>query len=49
MTTVVLALTTLLTGTAPGRAATESARAVASPAPGIPTASVTPSTPAPRR
>ncbi|MEU2435259.1 copper resistance protein CopC [Streptomyces rubradiris] len=39
--TVVLALTTLLTGTAPGRAATESARAGASPAPGIPTASVT--------
>ncbi|CAL9305240.1 hypothetical protein SUDANB180_03714 [Streptomyces sp. enrichment culture] len=39
--TVVLALTTLLTATAPGRAATETARDVASPAPGIPTASVT--------
>ncbi|MGW1601811.1 copper resistance CopC/CopD family protein [Streptomyces eurythermus] len=39
--TVVLALSTLLTGTVPGRAATESAQAVASPAPGIPAASVT--------
>ncbi|MFF8997866.1 copper resistance protein CopC [Streptomyces achromogenes] len=38
---VVLALTTLLTGTVPGRAATESAQAVTSPATGIPTASVT--------
>ncbi|MFG2933495.1 copper resistance CopC/CopD family protein [Streptomyces achromogenes] len=39
--TVVLALTTLLTGTVPGRAATEPAQAAASPATGIPTASVT--------
>nr|WP_189297064.1 copper resistance CopC family protein [Streptomyces cinerochromogenes] len=38
---VVLALTTLLTGTVPGRAATESAQPVASAATGIPTASVT--------
>ncbi|MFF9021568.1 copper resistance CopC/CopD family protein [Streptomyces eurythermus] len=39
--TVVLALTTLLTGTAPGRAATESAQTGTAPETGIPAASVT--------
>ncbi|AKN68999.1 transport integral membrane protein [Streptomyces sp. PBH53] len=38
---LVMALTTLLTSTVPGRAATESARTAAAPAAGIPTASVT--------
>ncbi|QTD99507.1 copper resistance CopC/CopD family protein [Streptomyces cyanogenus] len=38
---LVLALTTLLTSTVPGRAATESVQAAAAPATGIPTASVT--------
>ncbi|WP_420707654.1 copper resistance CopC/CopD family protein [Streptomyces sp. NRRL S-1022] len=38
---LVLALTTLLTGTVPGRAATESAQAAPAPVAGIPTASVT--------
>ncbi|CUW28942.1 copper resistance CopC/CopD family protein [Streptomyces reticuli] len=38
---LVMALTTLLTSTVPGRAATESARTTAAPAAGIPTASVT--------